>query len=354
MVSLYITSLEAAAGRSTICAGIGRWLSGEGKKVGFLKPLVITEAQRPEVCDDDAQFMKQALNLAEPLESLNPFTLTLDALREFLTVEKDGLVEKVADAYGKVSREKDVVIIEGLSGFGVDEDMTRASYQVVEALEAKVIVLVRYVDALPLARIVAASERLGDSLLGLVVNCAPADRLEEIYRRMTTLFQGKGLRLLAVLPEERTLFAISVGELARQLGGEVMASPEGSDKLVENIMVGALCVDPGVEYFRRKANKAVVTRSERPDIQLAAMETSTRCLVLSGNTPPNPKVLYQAEDKGVPIILVEQDTPAALASIEDALSRARLCDERKLSRLEQMMARHFDFPALYQGLGLIA
>ncbi len=119
-------------------------------------------------------------------------------------------------------------------------------------------------------------------------------------------------------------------------------------------MAGVLCVDPGVEYFKRRDNKAVVTRGERPDIQLAALETSTRGLILCGNVPPIPTVLHRAEDKGVPIILVEQNTIAAIAGIEEVLSQARFRHQSKLSAMERTLAQHFDFPTLYQSLGLTA
>ena len=335
MTALYITSLEVAAGKSALCAGIGKQLSDKGKKVGFLKPLVTGE----KTPDEDAQFIKQVFSLEEPLESLCP------------VLTPKGLAEGVKKAYGIVAKGKDVVILEGLSE---DLDTLHASREVVEALDAKVIVVVRYVDTLPLTRIIATCEKFTPRLLGVVINSAPGNRLEPIRQRMTTLFEREGIKVLGVLPEDRALFAIPVGELAEGLGGKILCCPEGSAELAENIMAGALGVDSGVEYFKRKTNKAVVTRGERPDMQLAALETSTRCLILCGNVPPIPNVLYQAEDKGVPIILVEQDTLTTIAAIEDALSKARFRNEKKLSIIEQILAQHFDFPALYQGLGLAA
>jgi BioD-like phosphotransacetylase family protein len=331
MAALYVTSLETAAGKSALCAGIGKKLSGEGKKVGFLKPLVRGE-KNP---DEDARFMKQVFGLEEPLESLCP-VLTPEGVKK---------------SYSMVAKGKDVVIIEGTSE---ELDTPHASREIVDALDARVIIVVRYIDTLPLTRIITACEKFTPHLLGVVVNYVPEDRLEPIRQRMTSLFQGKGIRVLGVLPEDRALFAIPVGDLAEWLGGEILCCPEGSEGLAENIMAGALGVDSGVEYFNRKANKAVVTRGERPDMQLAALETSVRGLFLCGNIPPIPNVLYQAEDKGVPIILVEQDTPATIAAIEDALSKARFHSEKKLALVEQILAQHFDFPALHQSLGLAA
>ena len=85
--------------------------------------------------------------------------------------------------------------------------------------------------------------------------------------------------------QPRPLF--SVGELAKHLGGEIVNCPERSEELVENLMLGALSVDSGLDYFRRKTNKAVIARGDRPDLQMAALETSTKCLILSLTSIPS-------------------------------------------------------------------
>lgn len=111
-------------------------------------------------------------------------------------------------------------------------------------------------------------------------------------------------------------------------------------------MVGAMCVDSGLVYFGRKANKAAVIRSDRPDMQLAALETSTRCLVLSGGDTPMYSVINKAEKKGIPIVLTESDTKTAVAEIEDALSQVRLAQAKKLPRLVELVRQHVDLEAL--------
>ena len=112
---------------------------------------------------------------------------------------------------------------------------------------------------------------------------------------------------------------LSVGELAKHLEGEILNCPERSEDLVESLMVGALSVDSGLDYFGRKTNKAVITRGDRPDLQMAALETSTKCLILTGGISPMPIVLHRATEKGVPIITVKEDTTSTLKRIEEAL-----------------------------------
>jgi len=164
--------------------------------------------------------------------------------------------------------------------------------------------------------------------------------------------QSGGVDILGVLPEDRVLFSLTVGELAELVQGEVLNCAEKSGEVVENLMLGAMAVDSGLDYFGRKAGKAVVIRGERPDMQLAALETPTKCLVLSGGVSPINAVLRSAGDKGIPIILTKGDTASVVSSVELALGKPRFNQEKKLPRLIEIMEQQFDFPAVYKGLGL--
>ena len=159
--------------------------------------------------------------------------------------------------------------------------------------------------------------------------------MEQVHEQLSS--QTGGIDILGVLPEDRALFGLTVGELAEHIQGEILSSADKSGELVENFMLGAMIVDPGPDYFGRKASKAVVVRGERPDMQLAALETSARCLVLAGNTAPIPAVLSRAEEQSVPIILAKDDTGAVVNRIEDALGKTKFNQEKKLPKLMEIM-----------------
>jgi len=331
LVALYVTSPYAGAGKTAVCAGLGRHLLGNGKKVGFFKPIV-AEIKSPEAVDSDAQFIKQVLALKEPVESLCP-----------VIGGKGELASKIKQAYAKVSRGKEVVIVEGVWRQRPGGKPIEASYQVVAALDARVIIVEPYSEKLPAAML--NYRDFGEYLLGVVVNKTPRSRL-------SAQFERGGVDILGVLPEDRILVSLTVGELAEHLGGEILNSADRASEPVEDFMLGAMSIDSGLDYFGRKDNKAVVVRGERPDMQLAALETSTRCLVLSGGVSPSHTLLRKAEDKGVPIILTKGDTVSTVNSIELALGKSKFNQEKKLPRLGEIMEQQFNFQALYKGLNL--
>jgi BioD-like phosphotransacetylase family protein len=108
------------------------------------------------------------------------------------------------------------------------------------------------------------------------------------------------------------------------------------DLMVENLFIGAMNVNSALEYFRRGRNMAIVTGSDRTDLQLAAMETSTQCLVLTGHTPPLPSILSRAEELEIPILSVDLDTLSAVEIIENTLGQVRLHEGIKLDCVFEM------------------
>lgn len=113
---------------------------------------------------------------------------------------------------------------------------------------------------------------------------------------------------------------VSVGKLAEILHGEILNSADKSNEMVENLMIGAMSIDPAPIYFNLRTNKAVITRGDRADIQLGALETPTKCLILTGGVKPITNVIQWAEEKRVPLIMVTKDTQATLAELEKGLN----------------------------------
>jgi BioD-like phosphotransacetylase family protein len=332
LAALYITSPQAGAGKTMVCAGLGSYLKSQGKKVGFFKPLV-ADIKSKEAADSDVAFLKHILSLKEPVDDLCP-------------VIAGDVAKKVKQAYTKIAKGKDIVIVEGTWRQRPGGKSVESSYEVARALEAKVIIVEGYSPELFKTSLADNYQGFGQDLLGVIINKVPMSRREAV--------RGLGGVVLGVIPEDRTLVSLTVAELAGLIGGKIVNDAGSSEELVENYMLGALGVDSGLDYFGRKANKAVVVKGERPDMQMAALETSTKCLVISGDGLPIYDVSRSAEGKGIPIIVTDEDTASVMYSVEQALGMTKFNQEKKMPRLAEIMKRWFDYEALYKGLGLAA
>ena len=132
------------------------------------------------------------------------------------------------------------------------------------------------------------------------------------------------------------LSALTVGELIRLLDAEVLTKYQRAEALVENLTVGAMTAEAALSRFRRSSNKAVITGGDRTDIQLAALETSTTCLILTGNLRPSPLVIKQAEEFGISVLLVRTNTMETIEQIEKFFGKTRLGQTAKLKQFQTL------------------
>jgi BioD-like phosphotransacetylase family protein len=308
---LYVVSAEESSGKTAICAGLAANLVNDGKKAGYLKPQVAEK----DGSDSDIAFMKQILGLTDAVNAPD------------------------------VIQGRDVVLVEAMLGPGADDTLSKDTYGAVKEMKAKAIAVEAYTGKA--SEYVEVYKGFGESLLGVVINKVPESQLKQVKDEATAQFGAAGINVLGVIPENRVLLAVTVGELAEKIQGKILNNAEKSAELVENFMLGALVVDSGLDYFGRKSNKAAIVRQDRPDMQLAALETSTRCLILTGSSePPVYNVLQKAEARGIPIISTEAEAQDVLASLEETLVSTRLNQEKKLSRLAEVIKKNLDIKAV--------
>lgn len=354
MTTLYITSTETFSGKSALCVGLGKRFQRDGYRLGYMKPVSAGMRLAAGIVDEDAEFFKQTFGLPDSPEDMVPVVLAPRTVEEILTGEDTtDYVSKLRAAYQRVAEGRDLIILEGGCNLREGYLVGLPTPLVGDLLNARELVVIKYNDDLQMLDDSLTSRvRLGDSLIGVVLNGIPRQRMPFVQDVVRPALQERGIPVLGVLPQERLLLSMSVGELAEILSGTILCCADKADELVEHLMVGAMSVDSALTYFRRKPNKAVITGGDRPDIQLAALETSTKCLILTGNLRPSPIILGRAEEVGVPMILVRQDTLTTVEIIDRFFGKTRFHLEKKIQRFEELLEDRFDFAGLYQALGL--
>jgi BioD-like phosphotransacetylase family protein len=198
----------------------------------------------------------------------------------------------------------------------------------------------------------AAQTRLGQALCGLIINRAPPDAMAFVSQLAVPYLERRGIPVLGVLPEVPGLAALTVAELVAALEAKVLTEHYDPRAIVETLTIGAMTADAALSRFRKQTNKAVITSGDRADIQLAALETSTTCMILTGNLRPSPLIVKQADEFNVAVLLVPTSTLETVEGIERIFGKTRLGQLAKLQQFEALLARHVDVAQLYDVLGL--
>ncbi len=220
----------------------------------------------------------------------------------------------------------------------LEADPGLAAQAAAEQADARVVLVLR--PGLPgqmeLAR--AAAETLGGRLRAVVATAVP-ERQVGVAREALV---AAGLPVLAVLPEDRTLYAPTVADLIEALEAEVILGEPDLDQAIEHVLVNPVSADPGQPYYARRRHKAVITRSDKTDLQLAALQTQTDLLILTGGVPPSPYTIDRAAGEEVPLLLTRVGTREAVSRLEDVYARSRFAGEAKLERMRALLEAEAD------------
>ena len=354
MIPIFIASVSPFSGKNLICLGLGLKFKKDGYKVGYFKPVGFSPVVVENVLtDEDAVFLSKALEANEPLQSICPVVLTDDLLRRLTSGEELNIREKTMTAFHQAAKEQDIMIARGLGRLSGGTCLHFSELDFIKESNAKVIFIDKfqsYIDTLD--GFIYASKMLGDKLLGVVFNLIPPAKLNYVREILVPFLKKNGITTLGIMQKDPILSAVPIREIITSLNGKVLCCEDRVDELVEHFMIGAMNVESALSYFRKVSNKAVITGGDRSDIQLAALETPTKCLILTGELYPNASILGRAQEVGVPIVVVRADTANTLEVCENLSGYASLHDKSKIRRAAEVVEREIDFKTIYQQLGL--
>jgi BioD-like phosphotransacetylase family protein len=354
MIPVFVASVSPFSGKNLICLGLGLRFKKDGYAVGYFKPVGFSPVTiEGVITDEDAVFFSNTLEANEPLRSICPVVVTDELISSMMRGEELRVREKTMEAFDRASQGKDIMITRGVGRLSGGTCLHFSERDFIEESGSKVIFIDKfqsYIDMLD--GFLYASKMLGDKLIGVVFNLVPSPKMSYMREYIVPFLKANGITTLGIIQKDDVLGAVPVREIVTALHGRVLCCEDKQDELVEHFMIGAMNVESALKYFRKISNKAVITGGDRSDIQLAALETSTKCLILTGELYPNASILGRAQEAGVPVVLVRLDTASTLEVCENLSGYASMHSWSKIQRAAEVVEREIDFKMIYRQLGL--
>ena len=316
MRALLVASLQEHAGRTGVVAALAQRLAYEGRRVLALRLGATADA----AANADAQFFATLPGArgrgSEPL-------LPADGGSAVAQLAGDSIpIVEVPDSRDLVS--------------------------LAVALNAGVVIVWRGVPtAASVALLQNLALELGVRFVGVVVTAVPQAALAAVG----TVMDEAALPVLATLSEDRLLYSPTIGEIVDALQADLLLGEEAEAQVIEELMIGSITTDPGQPYYSRRGNKAVITRSDKTDMQLAALATDTDCLILTGGFSPSPYTLDRASSEEVALMVTRGDTRATIERLADVFGGSRFSSERKLERISDLLRERLDWSTITAALG---
>lgn len=353
MVVLYVTSCERHTGKDLITMGLMDQLGRDGFRVGYFKPFGrLAEDLDGTVMDKGALFIHRLFELDDPVASICPVILTEELVRKNYEQDIPGLEEKIRKAFDRVCEQKDVVVVNCDNNVTEGSSFGLSGARLVELLGAHALFVERYAQNYSVDFLLTMKDILGQAMIGVVFNRVEDHHLEDLRKPVSLFLARKALDVYGALPRDRILGSIGIKALVGYLNGHVVCGNEKLDALVEGFLVGGMQVDRFITYMLKSPVSAVIVGGDRTDIQLVAIENGATCLILSGNIYPNQTITTRAEAKGVPVVVVRDDTFSVAKKVESIPGNLSLEDRKKIDHGIRFVSQRFDFEKLYKKVKL--
>jgi uncharacterized protein len=350
---LLIASTEAYCGKSATILGLSYLAQAKGISIGYGQTLAADFRENLEdlAASKDAKFLATALGLSanqvkSPLLSVDQTMINQRLQGDDRQDYSEAVREYVAQIEG------DLIFLEGSSNLWEGSIFNLSVPEIAELVDASILLVARYQPQLLVDSLLSAKKFLGDRLLGVVINDVPPEEFSTASEIIKLYLENQQIPVLSMIPKDRILNSVSVKEIAKRLKAEVLCCSEHLDWMIESLSIGAMNVNSALGYFRQRENMAVVTGGDRTELQMAALETSTHCLILTGRIPPKEIIIERAESLEIPVLSVDTDTLTTVEVVDGAFGKVPLQEEIKVRQIKRLIQQNFDFERLLKYLGL--
>jgi uncharacterized protein len=351
---LLVGSIEAYSGKSTAILGIIHRLKKQGIKTAYGKPIgTFADECLMTMNEQNISFLADNLDLSQKQLHLPLLNLSDETIINRLTEDNSqNYTQQLKDYVAKI--QSPFTLIEGPNTLWEGSFFELSIGEMAATIDAPILLITRYSSLSLVANLINAKRFLQERLLGVVINDIPETELSRVKKFAIPYLEKRHISVLGIIPKDRLLNSISVRELSQRLNAKVLCRRDRLNLMVEGLTIGAMNVNSALEYFRQKTNMVVVTGSDRTDLQMAALETSTNCLILTGHVAPQPFILSRAEDLEIPILAVDSDTLTTVEIVDRAFGKVPINEPIKVKQVIQLMEKHFDFERLIDLLDLEA
>jgi len=220
----------------------------------------------------------------------------------------------------------------------------------VAELDLGTLLVAKFAGARLLDDIIYVKDALKQHLLGVLFNMVPESRLALVRDEYTRFLATNDIESYGALVSSAMLSAVSVSEIVEALDGTFVTGERYGERLAETYMIGAMSPEHALRYFQLTPNKVVIVGGDRAEIVLAALDTPTVAVVLTGNYVPSPAVLERADERGVPLVSVESDTVSAADGMRRLFGRLRVKERAKIELIAKLIDESVDLDRLVSDL----
>lgn len=352
---IFIAATKQNDGKTTVSLGLINALKKRFRKVGFIKPVgqryVIEDGYK---IDEDSVLIEKVCGMRCRLKDMSPVAIEKGFTERFIKKgNREKLVDSISGSFERISKNKELVIIEGTGHAGVGSIFDLCNARVANLLGAKVIIVTAGGIGKPVDEIVlnmALFEKEGVEVIGVIVNKVLPSKYKKIQRIVRLALKRKGIDVLGVVPYTSSLSVPTIQHIMEETDMELISKKVGMRNKVQKILVGAMEPHDAMRYIEN--GSLLITPGDREDMLMTLLNAhlmekpnkriSISGIILTGGIVPNKKIMTLMKNAKIPVFLSRKHTYAAAAQIRDLAIKIRPEDKEKTKIATSLIEKYVD------------
>jgi BioD-like phosphotransacetylase family protein len=352
--AVFIAATMQNDGKTTVSLGLIAALKRRFKRIGFIKPVgqryLIENGYK---VDEDSILVEKIFGFKGNIKDMSPLAIERGFTERYiLRGGRKSLEKQILNSFSKISKGKDLVIIEGTGHAGVGSCFDLSNARVAKLLDAPVILISSGGIGKPIDEILlnkSLFDKEGVKILGVIINKVLEEKYEKVNRLIGIEFKKRNIELLGLLPYKETLVFPTIKLIEEELSLKLISPSYGLNNVVKKILVGAMAPHDALDYFENGC--LIITPGDREDIILSALifhiigkekGINVAGIIITGNMLPHKNILDFIHSARLPVLLSKQDTYLVASRIHDLVVKIKPEDKEKVKEVVNMVENHID------------
>ncbi len=358
MKKIFIAATKQNDGKTTASMGLICNFQKRFKKVGFIKPIGQRYLEEEGFkIDEDSVLIEEVCGIKCGLKDMSPIAVEKGFTEKYLEhPNQKSITQQINNAFRRVSKNQDLVIIEGTGHAGVGSVFDHSNATVAKLLGSKVIIISSGGIGRPIDEIVLNKtlfEKEGVKVLGVIVNKVLPNKFEKINRLVRKGLERKKIPVLGVVPYEPALARPTISQVIEETGYELICGKDFMESYISRVIVGAMKCEIAIKYLVE--DSLLITPGDREDIIKNSLECFTDgtkkklklCgMILTGGIMPEPATMELLEKINVPVLFAKLDTYSVASCIHDLTVKIRPQDTNKINTVVKLINNYVDLDSI--------
>lgn len=353
MKKVFIAATQQNDGKTTVALGLIFNFSKAFASIGFIKPVGQRYLEENGFkIDEDSILIEDTLKLCNikcKLKDMSPVAVEKGFTEAYINKpQPKAITQQIKQAFGRISKDKDFVVIEGTGHAGVGSVIDHSNAKVAKILGAKVILISsggigRPIDEILLNK--ALFDKEGIKLVGVIINKVMPEKFDRINKLVRKGLKYKGVDVLGVIPYNPMLSYPAIRQILEETNFTLLSEKNAPelDNCVARIAIGAMHPKEAAKYITEQ--NLIITPGDRSDIIKVALDLHAHGrkisgLILSGNITPPEEVMTALKESSIPILFSQTDTYTTAGSIHDLTVKIRPEDKEKIEIVKKMIQNY--------------